>query len=98
MDTIFNYVGENFDTSSAQKALEKIFKAFQSIAEYPKIGSELISFNLELINHCFYRQEKNSILYEVEITDKTILILHVFSNREVIIEKIAEIAEKEEEL
>lgn len=98
LDTIFNYVGENFGTSSAQKALEKIFKAFQSIAEYPKIGRELRSFNLELLNHYLYRQEKKSILYEVDRVDETILILRVFSNREDIIKKISEIDEKEEEL
>ncbi|WP_155856981.1 hypothetical protein [Enterococcus malodoratus] len=45
-------------------------------------------FNIELVNHFLYRQEKISILYQVDEVNNAILILRIFSNKEDIIRKI----------
>ncbi|OJG57929.1 hypothetical protein RV07_GL003239 [Enterococcus malodoratus] len=67
--------------------IEALFKTFQSLAN-PKIGRDLKMFNIELVNHFLYRQEKISILYQVDEVNNAILILRIFSNKEDIIRKI----------
>lgn len=71
-----------------KETIETLFKTFQSLANYPKIGRYLKTFNIELVNHFLYRQEKNSILYQVDEVNNAILILRIFSNKEDIIRKI----------
>lgn len=54
LDKIFTYISEYFEESSAKKAIEVLFKTFQSLANYPKIGRDLKTFNIELVSYFLF--------------------------------------------